>query len=88
MFTVTVSAKGAVVIPAPLRRKLGIEPGVSVSIVDTNGSIRIVPLPKDPIKALRGSLKSDRSALEIKKSMKDKELQMGEKKHSKFLQNE
>ena len=36
-----VSAKGAVVIPAKIRRKFGIENGSIVKITDVKGSIRI-----------------------------------------------
>jgi AbrB family looped-hinge helix DNA binding protein len=62
-----VSAKGAVVIPASLRRKFAIESGMTVKIVEVNGSLQIIPLPKDPIVAARGFLKRSkgRSLTEI-----------------------
>lgn len=51
-----VSAKGWVVIPAPLRRKYGIEPGMMVEIEDADGKIVIFPGSRDPIKEARGML--------------------------------
>jgi len=47
----------AVVIPANLRRKFAIESGMTVKIIEVNGSIQIVPLPKDSIAVARGFLK-------------------------------
>ena len=56
-----VSAKGAVVIPASLRQKFAIESGMTVKIIEANGGIRIIPLPKDPVAAARGLLKRAKS---------------------------
>lgn len=50
-----VSAKGWVVIPAPLRKKYGLEPGSTVEILDAEGKI-ILPGMKDPIEETRGML--------------------------------
>lgn len=50
----TVSAKGWVVIPKALRQKYGLKAGSKVRFVEYLGSIHIVPIPDDPIKALRG----------------------------------
>lgn len=54
MYTVTVSAKGWVVIPKPIREKHGLKKGSRVQIVDYGQILAIVPLPDDPIEALHG----------------------------------
>jgi AbrB family looped-hinge helix DNA binding protein len=57
MNTVTVSSKGWVVIPKPLRKKYGLEKGKRVRVVDYGDMLALVPLPSDPVKRLRGMLK-------------------------------
>jgi AbrB family looped-hinge helix DNA binding protein len=59
MHTVTVSAKGWVVIPKPLREKYGLKKGMRVQVVDYGDVLALVPLPADPIKALHGMLKTE-----------------------------
>jgi len=54
MYTVTVSAKGWVVIPKAMREKHGLEKGSRVQIVDYGQVLAIVPLPDDPVEALHG----------------------------------
>jgi AbrB family looped-hinge helix DNA binding protein len=63
--TVTVSAKGWVVIPAEVRRKYHLTPGTQVDIVDYGGGIGIVPVMKNPIKEARGMLKGGPSLTKI-----------------------
>ena len=57
MNTATVSAKGWVVIPKPLRERHGLRKGSRVQVVDYGESLALVPLPDDPIEALHGMLK-------------------------------
>jgi AbrB family looped-hinge helix DNA binding protein len=57
MYTATVSAKGWVVIPKPLREKHGLKKGSRVQVVDYGQMLAIVPLPDDPVEALHGALK-------------------------------
>jgi AbrB family looped-hinge helix DNA binding protein len=59
-----VSVKGQVVIPAPLRRRLGIKKGTLVSFVEENGRIVMQPVTREFIRGLRGSLKGSPSVLE------------------------
>jgi AbrB family looped-hinge helix DNA binding protein len=53
-----VSPKGGVVIPKKLREKFGIEAGMAVDVTEINGSLRIIPVPRDAIAAARGFLKT------------------------------
>ncbi|MGM0426136.1 MAG: AbrB/MazE/SpoVT family DNA-binding domain-containing protein [Thermodesulfobacteriota bacterium] len=54
---VKISSKGQVVIPKQIREALGIEPGQKILFRLMGQNAQIVPLPDDPIKALRGILK-------------------------------
>lgn len=54
--TVTVSSKGWVVIPSLLRRKIGLKPGMKVSVSEVDGKIVITPQYGDPVEALYGKL--------------------------------
>jgi len=79
METARTSSKGQIVIPKGIRDKVGLKPGTLVEIRQANGHIEIVPLPKDPIKALRGAFEGRKSLasqlikehrLEVKKDAK------------------
>lgn len=54
MNIVTTSPKGQVVIPIEIRKIIGLESGQKVSVELKGEEIVIKPLPKDPIKSLRG----------------------------------
>ena len=58
---VKTSAKGQIVVPKEIREKLGIAPGKKVLFRIVDNHAEIIPLPDDPIKALRGMLKGGRS---------------------------
>ena len=64
MHTVTVSAKGWVVIPKSIREKHGLKKGSRVQVVDYGGIVAIVPLPEDPVEALHGMLQGGPSLTE------------------------
>jgi AbrB family looped-hinge helix DNA binding protein len=56
--TVTVSEKGAIVIPKEIRERYGIGPGDRVQVLDWAGRISLVKVPSgDPVKWGRGLLK-------------------------------
>ena len=70
--TVTVSAKGQLVIPAAIRKRYKLAPKSQVSVLDTGHSIVIVPVPKgDPFLASRGILKGKFSSKEFLKMRRE-----------------
>lgn len=54
MKTVTVSTKGAIVIPKEIREARGLYPGTRVQIVTYGDVTAIVPVPDAPVAALNG----------------------------------
>ena len=50
---IKISHKGWVVIPAKLRRKYALEPGMEVHVVDYGGVLALVPAADDPIDAVQ-----------------------------------
>jgi AbrB family looped-hinge helix DNA binding protein len=62
MGTVTLSPKFQVVIPKPVREKLGLSPGQRIQVVAYDGRIELIPLR--PIKEMRGFLKGIDTSVE------------------------
>jgi len=50
-----VTERGQVSIPASIRRALGIKPNSALEWVLEGDTVRVIPMPDDPIAALRGS---------------------------------
>ena len=63
--TSVVTTKGQLVIPARLRRRFGIKKGTLVTFTEDDGRLIVQPVTREFIRALRGSLKGEPSALEI-----------------------
>ena len=75
METAYVTTKGQLVVPAKLRRKLGIKPGTKVCFVERGNEILFQPVTKEYIRSLCGMLKSETSVTEelLRERAKDKE---------------
>jgi AbrB family looped-hinge helix DNA binding protein len=63
MKTATVSKKGWVVIPAELRKKYHLETATKLVFIDTDGTIALDPVPKDPIESGYGMLAGEGPSL-------------------------
>lgn len=50
----TITHRGQTVIPAPIRRELGLSPADRLEWVLTSEGLRVIPVKADPIDALRG----------------------------------
>ena len=85
MPAVKTSSKGQVVIPVEIRKKLGIKPGQMVNLTLEGEKAVITPLPEDPIKALRGSLKGKSSLTKALLKERKEERRREEKISSGFL---
>lgn len=62
--TSVVTTKGQLVIPARLRRRFGIRQGTLVSFTEDDGRLILQPITREFLRALRGSLKGEPSALD------------------------
>jgi len=49
-----VTKRGQTVIPAAIRKRYHIDTGVQLVWLDDGETIRVVPVPADPVQALRG----------------------------------
>ncbi len=68
MQTITISAKGQVVIPASIRKKFGLEKGEKLAIMEEEGYIKMVP-PAD-LTSLCGAW-SDLDTRTVRKQIED-----------------
>ena len=87
MTIVTALGKGQVVIPKPIRDRMGISPGqkLSIEVREQNNEIVIHPLPKDPINALWGILKGTKVSTKALLKMRREERTLENKKTARLF---
>jgi AbrB family looped-hinge helix DNA binding protein len=71
-----VTAKGQIVIPARLRRKLGIRKGTPVSFYERNGEIIVRPLTDEYLRSIRGIARNWGDLLKTLREEKAKEREL------------
>lgn len=81
----TVTSKGQLVIPAPLRKKYGIKKGTKIAFIEQDGKLLLQPINKQFIRSMCGILKSDTSVVQelLEERARDKEKE--DMKLEKFL---
>jgi len=77
---VTVSSKGWVVIPASLRKKIRLKPGMKVIAEEVEGRIVLTPQPDDPVDTLFGKLAGEDSLTGALLTEKSREKEIEEAK--------
>lgn len=87
MTVATVSAKGWVVIPKAFRKEFNLKPGTKVRFVAYAGGLHLVPIPDDPIKAMRGMFAGGPSMTDELLAEHQKELAREEGKLSETLRS-
>ena len=68
-----VTSKGQLVIPAKLRRRLGIKKGTRVAFIQDDGRLIVQPVTREFIRGLRGSLRGEPSAADVLKEERRRE---------------
>jgi AbrB family looped-hinge helix DNA binding protein len=63
----TISKRGQTVVPAAIRKRYNILDGDRLAWIDDGETIKIVPIPADPVRALKGIARGERLVQELMK---------------------
>lgn len=80
MSTGTLSTKGQIIIPVPIRRELHLAPKDKIDIRVKGDEIVLHPIPKDPVEACFGALRAKKSARSMVKAARREESRIEAKK--------
>lgn len=75
----TVTTRGQVSIPAIIRKQFNIEPESKIEWLIEGNTIKVIPLPKDPVAAFRGKGKGIYSTSKLIKERKEERRKEDEK---------
>lgn len=68
----TITKKGQTVVPSSLRKKYGLSEGSQLEWLDTGDLLlKVIPLPKNIIKSLRGCAKGEQLTQKLLKARKE-----------------
>ena len=56
----TLSKRGQTVVPAAIRKRLHIQEGDSLVWIDDGETLKVIPIPSNPVRALKGIAKGER----------------------------
>ncbi len=72
----TITKRAQTVVPAALRERYGIKGGDYLEWIDDGQIIKVIPIPADPIRALRGSARGEKLVERLLESRReDKEFE-------------
>ena len=74
---VKISQKGWVVIPAELRKKYDLKPGVEIHVIDYGGVLALIPAAEAPLEYASGMLKGDPSLVQMLLTEREQERARG-----------
>ncbi len=66
-----ITRRGQTVVPALIRKKYSIQEGDRLAWIDDGQVIKVIPVPADPIRALRGRGRGEKLVEELLKARQD-----------------
>lgn len=67
----TVTVRGQTAIPAAIRKRYNIKAKTKLEWIDDGHTITVMPIPHDPIRALKGRFKDTNLLMELMRSRKE-----------------